>query len=241
MATTTPPDGLAEPSSGLGAWATTMTVTAGGLLLGVLTNLAQGWLPGSWNQLANSGAVWSAVAFAGGAPARRAGHGAPGRGRRPVRGGRTCRGVLRLRRVRARWHGRSALPAPLARHGMRGGAAVRRRSVLVATRQGRTGPHRRPCRVHRTLQDGGGHGRLEPPLRTTSLDQLRGIRRPRPPAHGPHPPGARPHPDGRRARALLAYAIVELPSGRSPPEGVPTRQPKPLRREGCLGRTGSVR
>jgi hypothetical protein len=37
------------------------------VLLGVLTNLAQGWLPGGWNQLANSGAVWSAVAFAGGA------------------------------------------------------------------------------------------------------------------------------------------------------------------------------
>ncbi|MFE6894623.1 DUF6518 family protein [Streptomyces sp. NPDC057694] len=41
--------------------------TAGGLLLGVLTNLAQGWLPGDWNQIANSGAVWSAVAFAAGA------------------------------------------------------------------------------------------------------------------------------------------------------------------------------
>ncbi|MFJ6900697.1 DUF6518 family protein [Streptomyces hokutonensis] len=35
--------------------------------LGVLTNLAQGWLPGSWNQLANSGTVWSAVAFVAGA------------------------------------------------------------------------------------------------------------------------------------------------------------------------------
>ncbi|MEU7467561.1 DUF6518 family protein [Streptomyces sp. NPDC044984] len=40
---------------------------AGGLLLGVFTNLAQGWLPGSWNQIANSGAVWSAAAFATGA------------------------------------------------------------------------------------------------------------------------------------------------------------------------------
>ncbi|MGC4909970.1 DUF6518 family protein [Streptomyces cyaneofuscatus] len=39
----------------------------GGLLLGVLTNLAQGWLPDTWQQLANSGAVWSAVAFAVGA------------------------------------------------------------------------------------------------------------------------------------------------------------------------------
>ncbi|WP_199040230.1 DUF6518 family protein [Glycomyces salinus] len=40
---------------------------AGGLVLGVLTNLAQGWLPGAWNQIANSGAVWAAFAFAAGA------------------------------------------------------------------------------------------------------------------------------------------------------------------------------
>lgn len=40
---------------------------AGGLALGVLTNLAQGWLPGAWNQIANSGAVWAAVAFVVGA------------------------------------------------------------------------------------------------------------------------------------------------------------------------------
>lgn len=40
---------------------------AAGLLLGVLTNLAQGWLPGAWNQIANSGAVWATVAFAVGA------------------------------------------------------------------------------------------------------------------------------------------------------------------------------
>lgn len=39
----------------------------GGLLLGVLTNLAQGVLPGAWNQLANSGAVWAVVAFCAGA------------------------------------------------------------------------------------------------------------------------------------------------------------------------------
>ncbi|MFC6085656.1 DUF6518 family protein [Sphaerisporangium aureirubrum] len=39
----------------------------GGLALGVLTNLAQGWLPGGWNQLANSGAVWTVAAFAAGA------------------------------------------------------------------------------------------------------------------------------------------------------------------------------
>ncbi|MFI6700848.1 DUF6518 family protein [Streptomyces sp. NPDC050509] len=38
-----------------------------GLALGVMTNLAQGWLPGNWNQIANSGAVWSAVAFVAGA------------------------------------------------------------------------------------------------------------------------------------------------------------------------------
>lgn len=37
---------------------------ATGLALGVLTNLAQGRLPGSWNQLANSGAVWCLAAFA---------------------------------------------------------------------------------------------------------------------------------------------------------------------------------
>ncbi|MER6382979.1 DUF6518 family protein [Streptomyces sp. NPDC001250] len=43
------------------------TASGAGLLLGVLTNLAQGWLPGAWQQIANSGAVWSAVAFAAGA------------------------------------------------------------------------------------------------------------------------------------------------------------------------------
>jgi len=64
MATTATPDDLTEAGSGLGGRATTMAATAGGMLLGALTNLAQGWLPGAWNQLANSGAVWSAVAFA---------------------------------------------------------------------------------------------------------------------------------------------------------------------------------
>ncbi|MDI5961221.1 DUF6518 family protein [Streptomyces sp. SL13] len=46
------------------AWAGSV---AGGLLLGVLTNLAQGWLPGAWNQIANSGAVWTVAAFVAGA------------------------------------------------------------------------------------------------------------------------------------------------------------------------------
>ncbi|MEU6532960.1 DUF6518 family protein [Streptomyces sp. NPDC046928] len=45
----------------------------GGLLLGVLTNLAQGWLPGAWNQIANSGAVWCVVAFVTGALVARRG------------------------------------------------------------------------------------------------------------------------------------------------------------------------
>ncbi|WP_411114657.1 DUF6518 family protein [Streptomyces sp. 029-5] len=49
-------------------WAgATASAFVGGLLLGVLTNLAQGWLPGAWNQIANSGAVWSVAAFAAGA------------------------------------------------------------------------------------------------------------------------------------------------------------------------------
>ncbi|MER7908415.1 DUF6518 family protein [Streptomyces sp. NPDC096068] len=45
----------------------TASACAGGLLLGVLTNLAQGWLPGAWNQIVNSGAVWSVAAFVAGA------------------------------------------------------------------------------------------------------------------------------------------------------------------------------
>ncbi|WP_331762550.1 DUF6518 family protein (plasmid) [Streptomyces sp. NBC_01420] len=44
---------------------------AGGLLFGVLTNLAQGWLPGSSGQIANSGAVWCVAAFTAGALTRR--------------------------------------------------------------------------------------------------------------------------------------------------------------------------
>ncbi len=44
-------------------------VTAGllGLVLGVLSMYAQGWLPGHWNSLANSGAVWAFGAFVAGA------------------------------------------------------------------------------------------------------------------------------------------------------------------------------
>ncbi|MER6514662.1 DUF6518 family protein [Nonomuraea sp. NPDC001636] len=38
-----------------------------GLGFGVVTNLAQGWLPGAWNQVANSGAVWCVPAFVVGA------------------------------------------------------------------------------------------------------------------------------------------------------------------------------
>ncbi|GAA1015979.1 hypothetical protein Aple_011190 [Acrocarpospora pleiomorpha] len=50
------------------AWAYALGASlTGGLALGVLTNLAQGWLPGAWNQVANSGAVWSVAAFAAGA------------------------------------------------------------------------------------------------------------------------------------------------------------------------------
>ncbi|MER6096589.1 DUF6518 family protein [Streptomyces sp. NPDC001728] len=57
------------------AWGyATASAFVGGLLLGVLTNLAQGWLPGAWNQIPNSGAVWSVAAFAAGAlPARKVG------------------------------------------------------------------------------------------------------------------------------------------------------------------------
>ncbi|MDK1472525.1 DUF6518 family protein [Streptomyces sp. 549] len=67
--TTTAPDHLAAaPTAGPLPWRSrAVAATLGGLLLGVLTNLAQGWLPGAWNQIANSGAVWAAAAFAAGA------------------------------------------------------------------------------------------------------------------------------------------------------------------------------
>src|SRR5690349_19135094 len=35
-----------------------------GLLVGIVTSYLQGALPGSWNRLANSGAVWTVLAFA---------------------------------------------------------------------------------------------------------------------------------------------------------------------------------
>jgi hypothetical protein len=72
--TTTTAGGQAGPRSRLHAWAGPAAWASGtGLLLGVLTNLAQGWLPGAWQQIANSGAVWSAVAFAAGALSSRMG------------------------------------------------------------------------------------------------------------------------------------------------------------------------
>ncbi|HET6859727.1 MAG TPA: DUF6518 family protein [Streptomyces sp.] len=67
MVMTENPATAARPGGALGARRAAAAATAGGLLLGVLTNLAQGWLPGAWNQLANSGALWSAAAFAAGA------------------------------------------------------------------------------------------------------------------------------------------------------------------------------
>ncbi|MGW2183479.1 DUF6518 family protein [Streptomyces sp. NPDC001732] len=64
----TPPVAASVPGTSGRAWAhATASAFAGGLLLGILTNLAQAWLPGSWNQIANSGAVWSVAAFAAGA------------------------------------------------------------------------------------------------------------------------------------------------------------------------------
>jgi hypothetical protein len=63
-----PPVAASMPDTSGRAWVhATASALGGGLLLGVLTNLAQGWLPGAWNQIANSGAVWSVAAFAAGA------------------------------------------------------------------------------------------------------------------------------------------------------------------------------
>ncbi|MGW2425980.1 DUF6518 family protein [Streptomyces sp. NPDC001709] len=66
--TTTTPRGQVGLKRRLRAWGGPTALASGaGVLLGALTNLAQGWLPGAWQQIANSGAVWSAVAFAAGA------------------------------------------------------------------------------------------------------------------------------------------------------------------------------
>ncbi|MER6194392.1 DUF6518 family protein [Streptomyces cyaneofuscatus] len=68
MTAGTIPDTPAAPRSDVRArGARAAVVAGGGLLLGVLTNLAQGWLPDTWQQLPNSGAVWCTVAFAVGA------------------------------------------------------------------------------------------------------------------------------------------------------------------------------
>ncbi|MFF2061513.1 DUF6518 family protein [Streptomyces sp. NPDC058200] len=58
---------IAVPPKRAGRPYATAGALVGGLALGVLTNLAQGWLPGSWNQIPNSGAVWSVAAFVAGA------------------------------------------------------------------------------------------------------------------------------------------------------------------------------
>ncbi|MGW1185378.1 DUF6518 family protein [Streptomyces drozdowiczii] len=64
----TSPHALGRPTAGRDHAPLTQVVCAAtGIALGVLTNLLQGWLPSSWNQLANSGGVWSALAFATGA------------------------------------------------------------------------------------------------------------------------------------------------------------------------------
>jgi hypothetical protein len=71
-ATLATPVVVPAPRTSRRAWgyATAAALTAG-IGLGVLTNLAQGWLPGAWNQLANSGSVWSVFAFVAGALAAR--------------------------------------------------------------------------------------------------------------------------------------------------------------------------
>ncbi|WP_448319721.1 DUF6518 family protein [Streptomyces sp. CO7] len=72
---TVSPVTASESDTSKRAWAFAVaSAFGGGLLLGVLTNLGQGWLPGAWNQIANSGAVWSVAAFVAGAlSARKAG------------------------------------------------------------------------------------------------------------------------------------------------------------------------
>ncbi|WP_447005216.1 DUF6518 family protein [Saccharothrix isguenensis] len=50
-----------------------LVVVSVGVICGLLTNLGQGLLPGALNQLANSGAVWTVLAFAAGAWSSRRG------------------------------------------------------------------------------------------------------------------------------------------------------------------------
>ncbi|MFF0740637.1 DUF6518 family protein [Streptomyces sp. NPDC004111] len=58
----------AVPGTSGRAWAlASVSALVGGVLLGILTNLGQGWLPNPWDQIANSGAVWSVSAFVAGA------------------------------------------------------------------------------------------------------------------------------------------------------------------------------
>jgi hypothetical protein len=47
-------------------WRPGAIVVVAGFGIGVLTACAQGWLPGSWGTLTNSGAVWLVFAFAAG-------------------------------------------------------------------------------------------------------------------------------------------------------------------------------
>ncbi|WP_420037332.1 DUF6518 family protein [Streptomyces sp. cg28] len=66
---TTPPPALAleRPAHRNRTAVTPFLCAATGLAFGVLTNLLQGWLPWPWSQLANSGGVWSVLAFVTGA------------------------------------------------------------------------------------------------------------------------------------------------------------------------------
>ena len=47
-------------------WKVALVIAGAGLAIGVLTVSGQGWLPGQWSTLANSGAVWLVFSFAAG-------------------------------------------------------------------------------------------------------------------------------------------------------------------------------
>jgi hypothetical protein len=47
-------------------WKVALVIAGAGLAIGVLTVSGQGWLPGEWSTLANSGAVWLVFSFAAG-------------------------------------------------------------------------------------------------------------------------------------------------------------------------------